>query len=172
MRVNLSVSFKPKDRRNAFTLVEVVISIAIVASVFGGITLAYIQAARRAEWSGYSLAAQALANQQIEQIRAARWELGLFGNPYIDETEQLNLIAASKSGATLRGYTWANLDIPYSGTNFVRATNFVTITSNNLSLNPVVSVRFVRVDTVWPFRWKSTTRLHTNTLCTYCAPDN
>ncbi len=29
----------------------------------------------------------------------------------------------------------------------------------------------IKVDTVWAFTWK-TTKLYTNTVCTYLAPDN
>ena len=49
-------------------------AVVIIAAVFATVLLAYSQTARRAQWSGYQLAAQALAAQQIEQIRAARWE--------------------------------------------------------------------------------------------------
>ena len=34
----------------------------------------YLQAAVRAEWSAYSLAAQSLAVMRLEQSRAAKWD--------------------------------------------------------------------------------------------------
>ena len=51
-----------------FTLIEVVISTAIVAVVFGGIMTSYIQSGMRVQWSGYSLAAQGLAIQQMKFV--------------------------------------------------------------------------------------------------------
>ena len=41
-------------RAAGFTLIEVVISTAIVALVFGGVITAYIQSGMRVQWSGYS----------------------------------------------------------------------------------------------------------------------
>jgi hypothetical protein len=162
---------------SAFTLAEVVMAIGIAAMVFGGMILAYTQANQRAQWTGYSLAAQALAIQQIEQIRAASWNL--FRNE--DQSFDLGLVssnltyftAGSVNGANLAGYTWTNLDIPYSGTNWVRATNFVTVRLySNLWSGTTARIRMIQVDTVWPFRWGNTNRFFTNTLCSYYAPDN
>src|SRR5256885_420469 len=58
----------------AFTLAEVVVCLAIVALLFGGIITGYMQGAYRAEWAGYNLAAQAQALQQLEQAKAAMWD--------------------------------------------------------------------------------------------------
>jgi hypothetical protein len=119
---------------------------------------------------------QALAIQQIEQTRAAEWDLS---NP-TDEITNINLNARVVFGAypllTVRGYTWTNLDLPVTSTNYIRATNFVTIQGiygnyNNSTLQQV-RLKFVRIDTVWPFTWRGTTRLFTNTICSYIAPDN
>ncbi|MRR32798.1 hypothetical protein EG834_21260, partial [bacterium] len=54
------------------TLVEVVVSLSIGCTVFAGIILGYVQTSERAEWSSYSLAAQSLAMQGIEQVRGAK----------------------------------------------------------------------------------------------------
>jgi type II secretory pathway pseudopilin PulG len=61
-------------RNSGFTLAEVVTAIGIVAMIFGGMMVAYTQATRRAQWSGYSMAAQGLAIQQLEQARSAQWD--------------------------------------------------------------------------------------------------
>ena len=45
-----------------FTLVEVVMSIAILALVMGGMLCGYMQTNQRAEWSSLSLAAQSFAS--------------------------------------------------------------------------------------------------------------
>jgi type II secretory pathway pseudopilin PulG len=146
----------------AFTLAEVVISIAVTGLVFTGILTGYVQSARRAEWSGYSLAAQALAIQQLEQGRSAVWDFST-GN------------TRNNSGTkTATGYSWGILDLPYSGTNVVRATNFVTVRMfyfNNVA-NPPVQLQMMQVDTVWPFTVGTVRKYFTNTVATYFAPDN
>lgn len=160
----------------AFTLMEVVVSIAIVATIFSGVLMAYIQSARRAEWSGRSLAAQAMAIQTIEQIRSAVWDQQASSGTLGIRDEATNLVLVNKAvvGGVTTGYSWTNLDLPSSGTNIVNATNFVRI--QNLSSFwpsfPNVAVRFIRVDTVWPCSWNGTNKLFTNTVCTYSSPDD
>ncbi len=157
-----------------FTLAEVVISIAVTGLVFAGILTGYVQSARQAEWSGYSLAAQALAIQQIEQARSAVWDYSVGSGK--NELTNLNLINPQYNSATktATGYSWATLDLPYSGTNVVRATNFVTVRMfyfNNVA-NPPVQLQMVQVDTVWPFAAGTAVKYFTNSVATYFAPDN
>jgi len=169
-----TIASRKARRARGFTLAEVAIAMAIVTMIFAGIILAYTQAAYRAEWTGYSLAAESLAVKQIEQARSARWDpasVGPTGTP-INQLYQLNLLGSNyNSGSqTLTGYSWTNLDLPSNGTNVLRATNYVTVkpvsgTSNGSNIS-------VRVDTVWAFRWRATTKLYTNTILTYIAPDN
>jgi hypothetical protein len=146
----------------------VAIAMGIVTMVFTAIILAYTQASYRAEWSGYSLAAESLAMKQIEQARSARWDPANIQQQ--NEIYLLNLQGSNYSSGVLTGYTWTNLDLPTTGNNYVRATNYVTV-------KPVTSSApgsniMVRVDAVWSFRWRTATRLYTNTICTYLAPDN
>jgi hypothetical protein len=133
--------------------------------VFGGILTGYIQSAKRAEWSGYSLAAQAYGVQQLEQARAAVWDISSTTN--VNQLTNLNMIGWAYSGNTWKGYSWTNIDIPYSGSNFIRATNFVTVSNVTISVTPPVSVQSVRVDTVWRYQNKNVT----NTMVNYYAPD-
>jgi prepilin-type N-terminal cleavage/methylation domain-containing protein len=162
-------SSKTRQSRG-FTLTEVAFAVAIVAVVFTSIIVAYTQATYRAEWTGYSLAAESLAMKQIEQARSARWDPAQF--PPINEIYSLNLQSSNRTGNTLTGYTWTNLDLPITGANFVRATNYVTVKPvSTATLNPGSNI-MVRVDAVWSFRWRNSTRLYTNTICTYIAPDN
>ena len=153
-----------------FTLTEVVVSVAIVALLFGGILTSYIRTARQAEWAGYALAAQAIGVQQIEQARSAVWDTSIGKN----EITNLSLTnwtynVSTKVGS---GYTWAVLDIPISGTNRVLATNFVTVKTLNVSGLSNVQVQMVRVDTVWPFLTLAGRRVYTNTTVSYFGPDN
>lgn len=154
-----------KRRVAGFTLAEVTISIVIAGMVFGGILTGYIQSAKRAEWSGYSLAAQAYGIQQLEQARSATWDIS--STPNVNQLTNLTMIGWAFSGNAWKGYTWTNIDIPYSGSNYVRATNFVTVSNVTISVTPPVSVQSVRVDTVWSYQNKNVT----NTMVNYYAPD-
>ena len=74
---------RPRRLAAGFTLAEVAIAMGVVAMVMGGMILAYTQAARRAQWTGFSLAAQSLAIQQLEQARSAIWDpADYFGATY------------------------------------------------------------------------------------------
>jgi len=151
--------------------VEVVFALAIVVIVFSGVIVAYTQASYRAQWTGYSLAAQALAVKQLEQARSATWDPANPNGPVV-QIYSLLLQNSNLTSRVLTGYTWTNLDLPSAGnTASLRATNYVTVKPvvNNPSGN--WSNIMVRVDTVWQFTWKKT-KLYTNTVCTYLAPDN
>jgi prepilin-type N-terminal cleavage/methylation domain-containing protein len=162
------VASKRTGLSHGFTLAEVCIAVAIIAMVFAGIIVAYTQACYRAEWTGYSLAAESLANKQIEQARSAEWDPA--PTPPINEIYALNLLSSNYSAGVLTGYSWTNLDLPTSGNNYPRATNYVTV--KPVPSSSAASNIMVRVDTVWSFRWRTRTRLYTNTVATYLAPDN
>lgn len=138
-----------------FTLAEVIVSIAVASIAAGGMIYGYILSGRRSEWSGYSLAAQALAVQRVEQIRAAKWDTQ--ASPAVDQLNYTNFPAIS-TGV---------LDLPVSGTNLVRVTNYTTLSTIQISASPVINVKFIRVDTVWAFNSKR----FSNTVVTYRAPD-
>jgi prepilin-type N-terminal cleavage/methylation domain-containing protein len=169
---------KPAGTRNSakagtfrgFTLVEVVVALAIITLVFSGILTAYVQSSRSAEWAGYSLAAQAIGIQQIEQARSGVWDYSINKN----ELTNLNLVSWSYNATTRvgKGYTTSVLDLPVSGTNFVVVTNFVTVKTLNLTGFTNVQVQMVSVDTVWPFLSRSGSRLFTNRTASYFGPDN
>jgi type II secretory pathway pseudopilin PulG len=166
--------FKATIQVAAFTLAEVVVSIFIVGLMFAGILAAYVQGGTRAEWTGYSLAAQAFGMQQIEQARSAVWDTS-FGTER-NELTNLNLLGFEyySSNHTTKGYTWGILDLPYSGTNSIRVTNFVTIRrllANNTNTPPIF-LQLVKVETVWPFAKGSSVKYFTNRVGTYFAPDN
>jgi prepilin-type N-terminal cleavage/methylation domain-containing protein len=153
-----------------FTLVEVVVSLAIATLLFGGILSAYITSTRRAEWSGFSLAAQAIGIQQLEQARSGVWDYSINKN----ELTNLNLRSWSYNATTKigKGYSTNVLDLPVSGTNITVATNFVTVKMLNLSGLSSVQVQMVTVDTVWPFLGLGGRRFYTNRTASYFGPDN
>lgn len=172
MSVMPSPENAPEKRRvAAFTLAEVVMAVAIAAMIFGGIITANVHLTQRAEWTGQSLAAQALAIQQLEQARSAVWDNTLFKN----EMTNLNLLGWTYNTNTGvgKGYSYALLDLPIAGTNYVQATNYVTLTQlTNVTGLPAVKLQMLQVETVWRFKAFGGPRLHTNTVVTYYAPDN
>ncbi|MFO1498619.1 MAG: prepilin-type N-terminal cleavage/methylation domain-containing protein [Verrucomicrobiota bacterium] len=138
---------------DGFTLLEVLVACTIMGLVFLGVMQCHIQMSRHAEWSGYSLAAQSLAMAQVEQFKAATWDVR--SNPAVDQTTNLPTTVKSI------------LDLPVKGTNVVPATNFISLRTISISTNPPISVKRITVNTVWPFRGK----LFTNTVSTYRAPN-
>jgi prepilin-type N-terminal cleavage/methylation domain-containing protein len=159
--------------KDGFTLFEVVISLMIIAVVFGGIIRGYTSAANRAEWSGYSLAAQGLAVRQLEEARSAVYDPPTGRNEILTMVGNLNNFVTNSGTAGGSGYSWTNLDLPSLGGKFVRATNYVTVARlTSVGGIPSVQMYSVRVDTVWPYRKGNSTIYCTNTVYTYVAPDN
>jgi type II secretory pathway pseudopilin PulG len=144
----------PAARESGFTLAEVVISTAIILLTLGGVIYGYVKTTARAEWSAYSLAAQSLAMQGIEQTRAAKWDPQAW--PPIDELGATNFIQVEQ------------LDVPKKGPP-VLATNFVSVTL--VSLDP--PLKELRADCVWVLRSGPGQRIgpFTNTVITLRAAD-
>ncbi len=118
------------QRAKGFTLVEVVVSLAIATLLFSGVIYGYAVITDRAEWSAYSLAAQSLAMQGMEQSRSAKWDPKAW--PAVDELGLTN-------------YTQVEtLDVPVSGQP-VLATNYISVTL--VSVDP--PIRQLRTDCVW-----------------------
>lgn len=180
----LEAGAPPAGRRDeagfAGSFWELLIAVVIISVTFGSVIMAYLSTATQSEWSAYSLAAQALGMQTIEQAKAATWDTAAGNN----QLTNMTLIGSSLTTGTATncppsytysGYTTNILDVPWKGTNATIATNFVTIRlfyeDNNSSQK--VMAQMIRVDTVWPFTgWQGRTRFYTNTSCTYLAPDN
>jgi prepilin-type N-terminal cleavage/methylation domain-containing protein len=143
-----------------FTLVEVVVAVAILAMVMAGLIYGYVQANWSAEWSSMSLAAQAYASEGAEQLRAADW--------------RPNDFPVANGPGTMDEYpNWYPpktnidfLDIPGSNsTNSLLVTNIVTVTG--ISTNP--ELRQIRSDCYWIF--PKDNQLFTNTVILLRAPD-
>jgi hypothetical protein len=147
-----------RARAAAFTLAEVVICIFVAAVLFAGMLSCYIQGAYRAEWSGYSLAAQSLAIQQLEYAKSAVWDNQV--SPVKNEIQSVLTVTTNI------------LDVPIASTNAIWATNYATITQiSNLVSGSSASIYMVKVDTVWPFIWKGHLKYFTNSVADYYAPD-
>lgn len=139
-------------RPQACTLVEIVVSLMIVALSMGGIISMYIQAAQRAEYSAQMLAAQMMALGGLEQARAAKFDPN--GSPATDELVSSNFPSR-----------FDVLDVGYTSTIVSYATNTFTITT--VATNPIV--KMVRVDCTWQFPGRAA--VITNTVCTYRGPN-
>jgi len=137
-------------RYYGFTLVEVITAMVITAVVCAGIFYGYIMVMNQAEWSAYSLAAQSLAMQRLEQARSSQWSM--LASPPVDELVQSNFPPQIEI-----------LDIPVKGTNYVYATNVTTIV--DISTNP--PLKLITVVCTWNFKGKG---VYSNTIATYRTP--
>jgi type II secretory pathway pseudopilin PulG len=138
-------------RIRAFTLVEALMAVFVLGVMITGVVAGFIQSHRTAEWSAYSLAAQSLAMQSLEQTRAAKWDLY--------KTTPVDQLVSSNFPNTTNV-----LDIPISGTNIVYARNRVTI--RHVSTEP--PLKEIYVECTWNFPNRGTC---TNSILTYRAPD-
>jgi type II secretory pathway pseudopilin PulG len=156
------VHFKQADKRiaaNAFTLVEVLISLVIVVLVLSGLMYGYVQMNRMALWSSMSLAAQSVASQGAEQARCSKWDTQVWPHPNGPGTgDELGTNSYIQSGSN---YT---LDIPVSGAP-IYITNYVSITK----ISDTPPLRQIWSQCVW--RFPLTGKYFTNTVITLRAPD-
>jgi type II secretory pathway pseudopilin PulG len=136
---------------SAFTLIEVAVAMAIAVLAMAGMFQGYALASRRAQFSDFQLAANAMAMQQMESIVAATW--------VISGTSVTNIFSP-----TLTNTQVAALGVPSSGTNLVYATNFATV--QQISTNPPYVM--VQVSCVWGFMGMGT---FTNTVAVLRGPD-
>lgn len=137
-------------RSLAFTLIEVVISIAILALVMSGLIYGYVQANWVALWSSMSLSAQSFASEGAEQARAADWrprDYPVASGPGTMDEWPSGMIKTNIGRMDIPGDTSTN--------NQFNVTNFVTVTT--VSINP--PIRQIRSDCYWVFA-------RDNILCT------
>ena len=139
-----------RGRTEGYTLLEILVSMFVVGISVTGIVAGFLQTHRQSEWSAYSLAAQSLAMQPIEQARGAKWDP--YASPPLDQVTNLAKLTTNI------------LDIPITKTNIVYATNRVTVVT--VSTNP--PLKKISVETTWRFFDRG---IFTNTIITYRAPD-
>jgi prepilin-type N-terminal cleavage/methylation domain-containing protein len=143
---------KPNNiSRAAFTLTEVLVSMLVAGIMVVGVISGFVQSHRQAEWSAYSLAANSLAMQPLEQARAAKWDP--YATPPVDQLVSSNFPERVEV-----------LDIPISNTNIVFATNRTTI--QTVSATP--PLKQILVECTWTFLNRG---VFTNAIITYRAPD-
>ena len=134
-----------------FTLVEIVIALAIAGIAIAGIVSGYVFSCYEMEKSACATAAECMARQRVEQARSAKWDT--LANPPVDELTTTNFPVQVSA-----------LDIPVKGNNPLYATNITTI--NSASDDP--PLRMIRVDCVWSLSPRGP---FTNTITAYRAPD-
>jgi hypothetical protein len=166
-----------RGRTGGFIFWDMLISLVIVALVFGILIKGYVVGAERAEWTNFSLAGQDIGIQAIEKARSAVWDIAMQKNEVLTMTQAVGVVSFSYASATstLTMVTTNLMNIPWKGTNYLLASNYITaqILYENNASSPAVQMQFVRVDTVWPFYgWGHAVKYYTNTACTYMAPDN
>lgn len=145
---------RPAAGRLGFSLTEVIVAMAMITLTFAGVIYGYLRTADRAEWSAYSLAAQSLAMQGIEQVRGAKWDPQAW--PVVDDLGVTNFTQVEA------------LDVPVAGEP-VLATNYISVTT--ISVNP--PLRQLRADCVWMLRSRRAAIAgpFTNTAVTLRAAD-
>ncbi len=141
---------KQGDSRG-FTLEELLMSLALSCVSIGSIVTGYLMVMNHSEWSAGATAAQSLAVQRMEQVRAAKWDV--LASPAVDELVTTNFPDLIQP-----------LGIPVLGTNVVNATIKTTI--RLLSSDP--PLKMVQVDCIWTYLNRGN---FTNTLFTYRSPD-
>lgn len=137
---------------SAFTLMEVVMSLAILGLSLGGILTLYVRSAQHVDWSGYSLSAQMMALGGLEQCRAAKYDP--HGSPPTDALVSANFpprVDVLDPGAT-------------NGTTSCASYGTNTTTILTISTNP--ALKLVRVDCTWTYPGRG---VFTNSVSTYRA---
>lgn len=135
----------------AFTLVEQMFAMVLAGITVSAVVSGFWQSVSNAEWSAYSLAAQSIAMQRLEQTRAAKWDP--YAYPAVDNLQQTNFLDRTEI-----------LDVPVAGGRTLYATNRTRITQ--VSSSP--PLRMIEVECTWRFFNRG---VFTNTVATYRAPD-
>ena len=134
---------------SAFTLLEVVISLAILGISLSAILTLYVRSAQRADWSGYSVSAQMMALSGLEQCRAAKYDP--HGSPPTDALVSTNFPF--------------QVDVLDPGTaNAITSYGTNTTTISTISTNP--ALKLVRVNCTWTYPGRG---VFTNSVLTYRA---
>jgi type II secretory pathway pseudopilin PulG len=163
-------------RSNAFTLVEALFAITVLAISIGGIVYGYSQVDRLAEWSAMSAAAQSYALQGAEQARSAQWNAWNYntngswsedqtGCPYTNiQQDLLDIPMKGNPFATNSGGTFTNT--------LYYATNYVIITQVTNSAGGSVfqaNLRQIKSVVYWTFSYNGLP--YSNVVITMRASD-
>lgn len=118
----------------AFTLIEAVVAILITVLVMSGMFEGYTVASNKAQFAAFSLAANAVAEKQLEDIICASWVVS-----GVSSTNVFNPVLTNPQVTALC--------LPSYGSNLVYATNYATVTQ--VSTSPPYIM--IKVNCVWNF---------------------
>ena len=154
---------------SGFTLVEVLVSLVILAIVLGGVCYGYTEANRIAIWSSMSQAAQSFALQGMEQARDALW------NPWDANTVRRRIASHERRRFhSTRFHGCSHERAPYAST----ATNYAYFQTNYVYITKITNsnsgmfycqLRQITSTVVWTFPF--TRENWTNTVVTLRASD-
>lgn len=148
---------QPRRIQAGFSLLEVVMAMFVFTIVVAGMVDGYVQMNRMATWASWSLAAQSVASEGLEQARAAQWNELSGPDQWPPTTNAL-------------GNPWpciitnCSLDVPSTGQP-IWVTNLITIST----VSAAPPLRMIRSDCIWSF--SITGQFYTNTVITMRAPD-
>lgn len=148
---------QPRRIQAGFSLLEVAMAMFVFAIVVAGMVDGYVQMNRMATWASWSLAAQSVASEGLEQARAAQWNE--LSGP--DQWPPTTNAAGSPWPCIL---TNCSLDVPSTGQP-IWVTNLITIST----VSGATPLRMIRSDCIWSF--SITGQFYTNTVITMRAPD-
>ncbi len=156
---------KARAIRAGFTLIEILVTLVILITVFSGLIYGYVQINWTAEWCSMSLAAQSFASQGAEEARAADWRPRDY--PYQCGYGTMDEFTNGEMHTQV-----SFMDIPTKGTpnttNFqFWVTNYVSVTNMYPNNNP--PLRRIRSDAVWTYPMNG--KLCTNTVIFMRASD-
>ncbi len=126
-------------------------SMAIVGITIGGIMTGHVTSAKIGDFSSASAAAQQMAAEKIEQVRAAKWDTMAY--PVVDELVSTNFTSVV-----------TDLDMPGAKGTSVSAT--MTTKISTVSVDP--PLRMVTVECVWSLPSRGP---FTNSVTTMRSPD-
>jgi Tfp pilus assembly protein PilV len=155
------INYKQAARKmnaSAFSLTELLICFLIISLIITGVVMGYVQSNRFSEWGAMSLAAQSFAQQQVDQLREAKWD---------SQSGTTNTGPGSPDEFTASTNTYSatnTMVIPSTGQAFA-VTNYYSVTT--VFTNP--PLRQIRADCVW--RFGLTGQYFTNTVITQRGPD-
>ena len=151
MKLRFTAKNKTARRNFGFSLVELLMSLGISSISIGSIISGYLLVMRQAEYTACSNSAQALVNNQIEQVRAAKWDPQAY--PVIDElvSENFPEINCSLEDAS----------------NCTNKINAVVRTKIQTTTNGV-PMKIITVECVWNFMNRGA---YTNNFVTIRSPE-
>ena len=134
----------------SFTLVEMLIAVALFIMAFGFIVAGLNQTMYMAVWGNYNTAASKWAQQRMEEIQNARWDPTAV--PAVDQVISANF---PNDTVVLENYGGANPSLTAT-----RTVTITPVTAGNLQY------KVIQIAMSWSFRGRSFSKTFTNIRAT------